>query len=648
MTTSCDFTFTTSAAPAITNVVVLPVVAGATTVTWTTDQPADSQIEYGLTTSYGSMTALDPALVTSHSHALADLTNGSLYHFRVRSKNSNGLLTVGSDRVLLPAPPTISNVTTSGITGTSATINWTTDQPAAGWIEYGLTTAYGTLTTIDPAMTLTHAYQLNSVLTADTTYHFRVHAANSSGVAGASGDFTLTTAVAPAISNITVTNLTATTATISWTTDIPSNTRIEYGTTNSYGSFTTLDPALVTSHSQTITGLTPGVTYFFMVRSISAQNILAKLAGDPFTMPLPPVLSNIFVGNLTATSANINWMTNLPADSQVDYGLTTDYGTTTTLDPTPRTSHLVPISGLLVGNTYHYRVRSTSIGGTTTSADFTFSTAVAPVISGITASTITGGSATVNWTTDQPADSQIEYGTTTAYGIMTTLDSSLLTSHSHNVTGLAPNTIYHFRIRSRNIVGLLVTSADGLLEPPAPVVSNVVVSNIQGTSVVINWVTDQPADTQIEFGTTTNLGLFNTLAPALVTSHNHGMNTLQPANQYYFRVRSRNAAGVLGTSAIMSFITPPPAVISNVAVANVTATTATITWTTDLPANSRIEYGLTTSYSSLTTLDPALVTSHTHTITGLAPGTTYFFQVRSITGQNTLTKVGGFTFTTPQ
>src|SRR6185295_2058834 len=41
----------------------------------------------------------------------------------------------------------------------------------------------------------------------------------------------------------------------------------------------------------------------------------------------------------------------------------------------------------------------------------------APVIADVTASAITGSTATITWATDVPADSQVEYGETLAYGI---------------------------------------------------------------------------------------------------------------------------------------------------------------------------------------------------------------------------------------
>src|SRR5436309_7638239 len=50
-----------------------------------------------------------------------------------------------------------------------------------------------------------------------------------------------------------------------------------------------------------------------------------------------------------------------------------------------------------------------------------------PVISSMSASGITSSSATISWTTDEASDSQVEYGTSTAYGSVTALNASLVT-----------------------------------------------------------------------------------------------------------------------------------------------------------------------------------------------------------------------------
>lgn len=53
------------------------------TITWDTSVAASSQIDYGLTAGYGSQTALDPTLVTSHSVEISGLIAGTTYHYRI-------------------------------------------------------------------------------------------------------------------------------------------------------------------------------------------------------------------------------------------------------------------------------------------------------------------------------------------------------------------------------------------------------------------------------------------------------------------------------------------------------------------------------------------------------------------------------------
>ena len=91
----------------------------------------------------------------------------------------------------------------------------------------------------------------------------------------------------------------------------------------------------------------------------------------------PPVISGVGVGNSVGpTSATVSWATDESADSLVEYGLTTAYGSSTTLDPTPLTSHSVVLGGLSPNATYHYRVKSKDASGNlAVSPDFSFQTA---------------------------------------------------------------------------------------------------------------------------------------------------------------------------------------------------------------------------------------------------------------------------------
>jgi len=190
-----------------------------------------------------------------------------------------------------------------------------------------------------------------------------------------------------------------------------------------------------------------------------------------------------------------------------------------------------------------------------------------------------------------------------------------------------------------------------LLDNTAPVITGVSSSAVTLNSATISWNTNEPADSQVVYGPTQAYGQSTTLNPALVTTHSQGLSGLTPGTLYYYRVKSRDAAGNLSTSAEFTFTTVPAdttaPVISNVA-AGVTTTTATITWTTNENSDSQVEYGPTQAYGQSTALDTALVTAHSQGLSGLTPGTLYYYRVKSRDAAGNLTTSAEFTFTTAQ
>jgi hypothetical protein len=88
----------------------------------------------------------------------------------------------------------------------------------------------------------------------------------------------------------------------------------------------------------------------------------------------------------------------------------------------------------------------------------------APVISAVAAKPVTSSSATITWTTNNASSSQVAYGTTSAYGLMSVLDGTLVTSHSVTLSGLAASTTYHYQVLSRDGQGNLGSSGDSTLK----------------------------------------------------------------------------------------------------------------------------------------------------------------------------------------
>jgi hypothetical protein len=109
-------------APVITNVQATDIQATNAVISWTTDEVASSQVEYGTTATYGSITPENTLKVTSHSMLLTGLTSNILYHYRVISKDcagttgqsgDNTFTTIGYDT---PAPIILDNDAPSGVT----------------------------------------------------------------------------------------------------------------------------------------------------------------------------------------------------------------------------------------------------------------------------------------------------------------------------------------------------------------------------------------------------------------------------------------------------------------------------------------------------------------------------------------------------
>ena len=180
----------------------------------------------------------------------------------------------------------------------------------------------------------------------------------------------------------------------------------------------------------------------------------------------------------------------------------------------------------------------------------------APSISAISSSSITQTSATINWTTNEASNSQVEYGPTTSYGSNTTLDTTDVTAHSVNISGLTANTTYQYRVKSRDAANNLATSANGTFTTQAPagdttaptVTMSAPAANatVSGTVAVSATASDNVAVVGVQFYLDGNvLGSEDTAAPYSVN-----WNTTLIANgTHRVRAIARDAAGNTRTTA---------------------------------------------------------------------------------------------------
>ncbi len=157
----------------------------------------------------------------------------------------------------------------------------------------------------------------------------------------------------------------------------------------------------------------------------------------------------------------------------------------------------------------------TAAGRATTSATFVVAngtatptptpaptTATGPRISAVTATSIGSSGAIVSWSLDEPATGQVEFGTTTAYGRLTTAETSFrYSAHVQQVSGLLAGTVYHFRVRSQDAAGRLSVSSDdtfktiGGAASPTPTVAPTVAPTATPTATPTSAPTATPTAT---------------------------------------------------------------------------------------------------------------------------------------------------------
>ncbi|MBI3804632.1 MAG: hypothetical protein HY282_12815 [Nitrospirae bacterium] len=406
-------------------------------------------------------------------------------------------------------------------------------------------------------------------------------------------------------------------------------------------------------------------------RSLLFALFLAGCAGAS-SDKTAPAISHIDAAEIDSAAATVTWETDKEADTQVQYGATASYGLSTALAAARVKAHQQPLSGLQPGTLYHYQVLSRDAAGhLVTSPDQTFSTPAAastpspatitpptlvpvaartaspgpvsvrpakpappdttpPLISGITAVGIGSGEAAIRWKTDEPAGTEMEYGTTTQYEGATWTASPLITAHAANLTGLLPSTLYHYRVKGRDAAGNLAVSPDATFttlglpdSAPPSLPTGVTAAAVSYSQINVAWN-----------ASTDNIGvtgyrLYRNGTPVATSSGQiYSDGNLAPDTTYRYTVAAYDAAGNLSAPSMAISVHTPP-FLSGIVSGKITEAGSTISWTTVEPATTQVEYGTTAEYGSFSDLETSPVTLHSVALTGLTPSTTYHFHAIS-------------------
>jgi len=275
---------------------------------------------------------------------------------------------------------------------------------------------------------------------------------------------------------------------------------------------------------------------------------------------------------------------------------------------------------------------------------------IAPVISGVATTNISLSGATITWTTDEAATSKVYASTTSPFtpaNAITASSGGSVKNHTVALSGLASSTTYYYIVESRDWFGNTATSSQysfttvtgGPVDVTPPAISALATSGITTSSASITWTTDEAATTKVYYATSSPVNTataltFSNATP--MTVHTAPLSGLAPSTQYFFIATSADGAGNTATSTESSFttaatdVTPP--LISAVTASGITSSTATVGWTTNEAATSKIYYATSSPVDTVTASsvsDATLVTSHSLNLSGLTASSTYYYLVES-------------------
>ncbi|MCC6525909.1 MAG: hypothetical protein IT373_24895 [Polyangiaceae bacterium] len=440
-------------------------------------------------------------------------------------------------------------------------------------------------------------------------------------------------------------------------------------------------------YSESLIGLSTGTTYYFCAIGQSVLGTTFGTVMS-FTTLAAPTTTTTAATSITASSATLNGLANpnlLATTGWFRYS-TTDPGTcddsfgtrapasdgTTLGSGSAPVAYSILLNGLALGTTYYYCAIAANAVGTSVGTVASFTTGNAPTVatsgaSGIAAtiaslegSAIPNLVATTGWfrySTANPGTCDDVFGTRAPPAGGVALGSgATATPYTQSLAGLAQGTTYYFCAIASNSVGTRFGAVLSFTTAGAPSVATAAASAATSNSATLNgsaspnqlaatgWFrygTTDPGSCNDAFGSRAPVAGGSALGSGTaVVPFAEALTGLAPATTYYFCAIASNAAGTRFGS-VLSFATPAAPVAETYPATGVTDTTATLAgaampsfdptmgwyrYDTSDPGSCSDSFGTRAPAVGGTALGAgSTLVPYSQGLTGLQPGTTYYF-----------------------
>jgi len=203
------------------------------------------------------------------------------------------------------------------------------------------------------------------------------------------------------ITDIQVTEITETSASISWKTDIASTGYVYYDKGSISEANMAASTISGTSHTVTLNNLEREQNYKYkIICDADGGDKYSESSVRSFTTladMVPPIILDIRIVTVSSSGATIQWTTNEPTTGVLYWGLNTLTANGVLYSNTVSDVHQVSISGLTYMTTYYFKITATDLStNATTSDNSTFTTLSLPSVNFSPASIIGDADETIN------------------------------------------------------------------------------------------------------------------------------------------------------------------------------------------------------------------------------------------------------------
>ena len=587
------------------------------------------------------------------SYMYSSLYPGTLYYWRVRSRNASGP-SAWSTRSFTTAPiPAIITLSSPSDTSTTVsltpTLSWVADADASNY-HVQISTVNTFASTVRDVSGIGSTSYATSGLSTDVTYYWRVQGATVNGTGPYSAVWSFKIIVIPATPLLATptdaSNVGSTSPMLSWNAAANSSTyQIQVSTVNDF-STTVYSVTGISSTNYTAVGLTLASTYYWRVRGYNSDGYGSWSSTWSFSVVIVPAAPTLISPSNGVTGMSdsdaLHWYATSDTTSY-NIQLATDSGFSTLIaNVTGNATTTYSYGPLSPGQIYYWRVSSTN--SSTTGAWSTvwhFTTLATPstvtLLSPTNSSSTTAYTPTLSWNSASNAQWYHLQVSTVNNFASTVIDITNIYSTSSIASGLSTSTTYYWRVQAINANGAGSYSSTWSFSisplPSTPTLGSPSNSSvISTTSPNLSWYTAANSTSyELQIATT---GAFSTILLDVtgLTSTSYATSGLSIGATLYWRVRGHNSNGDGSWSAGWNFtiiVSPSiPALWSPADLTTGTPLTPSLIWYASLNSTAyHVQVASDSGFSSLV-VNTYGVTSTSYSVpSALTNGTTYWWRV---------------------